>query len=131
VTVPDSGPGLGQPVLVGAAAALGLMAVNPSPDAASVCPSAVLFGVACPLCGLTRGTARLLRGDLDGSWFFHPMAGLVLLVLAGAWLAWMGRAAGWWSWRSRRVERWALGITLAGLSVTWAVRLALDSLPPL
>lgn len=127
----DPGRDVRQPVFVGAVAALALVVVDPAPDASSTCPSALLFGVACPLCGLTRGTARFVRGDLDGSWFFHPMTGLVLLASATAWVVWLGRSAGWWSWRSRRVERWALGVIVAGLAVTWVVRLMLGSLPPL
>jgi hypothetical protein len=42
-----------------------------------LCPTATLFGVPCPGCGLTRGTLRLLHGDLAGALAFHPLAPLL------------------------------------------------------
>lgn len=70
------------------------------------CPFAALFGVPCPGCGLTRGTLRLLRGDLSGAMSEHPLVPLLLPVLAvvggseiagHVWrapLAWVPRARG-------------------------------------
>ena len=44
------------------------------------CPFAVLVGVPCPLCGLTRSGALLLRGDLVGAIRAHPLGPAALLV---------------------------------------------------
>lgn len=46
-----------------------------------LCPTAALFGLPCPGCGLTRGALRLARGDLGGALAFHPLS-LVLVPLA-------------------------------------------------
>ncbi|MFO7181762.1 MAG: DUF2752 domain-containing protein [Pseudomonadota bacterium] len=55
---------------------------------APLCPTAALFGVPCPGCGLTRATLRLLRGDVHGALRFHPLvpvlAPLVAFVLGAA-----------------------------------------------
>ena len=49
-------------------AALGLMTMaSPSDDGPTLCPVALLTGVACPGCGMSRAMAWLLRGDLERS----------------------------------------------------------------
>lgn len=128
ITAPRTGR-LTEPLAVGAIGLAGLIAVDPPDVGIPWCPSALIFGVACPLCGLTRGVARLVRGDVASSIAFHPMAWIVVLVAALAWVAWFGRRAGWWSGRSPTVERWvgaALGI---GLIATWAARAVGGTLP--
>jgi len=42
-----------------------------------VCPLALVAGIPCPGCGLTRATLSLLHGDLQAALRFHP---LVLLL---------------------------------------------------
>jgi len=42
-----------------------------------LCPTAALFGVPCPGCGLTRATLALFHGDLRRALQLHP---LVLLI---------------------------------------------------
>jgi hypothetical protein len=122
---------LSEPLLVGAIGVAGLIAVDPPDEGIPWCPSALVFGVACPLCGLTRGVARFVRGDLASSISFHPMAWIVFLVTALAWLAWFGRRAGWWEWRSPTVEKWTVAALGVGLVATWAVRALLGTLPPI
>ncbi len=39
-----------------------------------LCPSAGLFGLPCPGCGLTRATLLLLRGHFAESFALHPLA---------------------------------------------------------
>lgn len=116
---------------VGALGVAGLIVVDPPDDGIPWCPSALMFGVACPLCGLTRGVARFVRGDIGSSVAFHPMAWIVFVVVALAWLAWFGRRAGWWNWRSKTVENWTLAALFIGLVATWATRAVLGTLPPI
>ncbi len=118
-----------EPLIVGALGVTALVLVDPSDTGVPWCPSAVVFGVVCPLCGLTRGVARLARGDFAASVEFHPMAWAVLAVAAGAWMAWLGRRAGWWSWRSLRVERLTIYGLASGLVVTWLWRAVAGTLP--
>jgi hypothetical protein len=56
---------------------------------APLCPTASLFGVPCPGCGLTRATLALLHGDLRGALRFHPL----VLLLAPLYFGLIGAAA--------------------------------------
>ena len=38
-----------------------------------LCPSAGLFGLPCPGCGLTRASLTLLLGDFHGAFTLHPL----------------------------------------------------------
>lgn len=99
-------------------------------DGPTICPFALGTGVACPGCGMTRGIAALIRGDLAGSWRLHPLATLAALEITVAWT--------WWAWRrSGRTDRtpgtltqFALGLTAVLLVAVWVVRLAGGTLPP-
>ena len=75
-------------------AAVGLRVWTPSDDSASaVCVFRRCTGSACPGCGLTRGLAYLLRGDLAAMWAMHPLAPLFAVdALAIAALVWLGRS---------------------------------------
>lgn len=49
------------------------------------CPWALLLGVPCPGCGLSRAAALLLHGQLEGALQLHPLSPLLVpLVLAAA-----------------------------------------------
>lgn len=48
-----------------------------------VCPSAALFRLPCPGCGMTRALSAMLRGDLAQAYHLHPVAPLAIPVLAG------------------------------------------------
>ncbi|HEY3397670.1 MAG TPA: DUF2752 domain-containing protein [Armatimonadota bacterium] len=48
------------------------------------CPWAAATGWPCPLCGITRASALLLRGEVRASLECHPLGGLALLIAAGA-----------------------------------------------
>lgn len=57
-----------------------------------LCPYRRCTGGDCPMCGVTRSTSQLLRGDLADSWRIHPMVAVLfvqlplaaVLVLSGA-----------------------------------------------
>ena len=38
-----------------------------------LCPTAALFGMPCPGCGLTRATLAALHGDFTRAFHFHPL----------------------------------------------------------
>jgi hypothetical protein len=50
----------------------------------SFCPTALLFGVPCPGCGLTRATLALLHGDVAGALRLHPLAPVLAPLFAAA-----------------------------------------------
>lgn len=125
------GASLGEPLTVGALGGAALVLVDPPDAGIPWCPSAVVFGVACPLCGLTRGVARLVRGDVAASLEFHPLAWLVLLLAGLAWVSWLGRRTGWWSGRPVLLERLAIGGVVAGLVAIWSWRALAGTLPPI
>lgn len=78
--------------LVGAAGAAGLAVlaarVPPDDGALTLCLTRRGLGLPCPGCGLTRGLAHLLRGDLASMLTLHPLAPLVLADAAAGWGLW-------------------------------------------
>ncbi|MDX1448183.1 MAG: DUF2752 domain-containing protein [Acidimicrobiia bacterium] len=122
---------MSEPVGVGVLGLAALVLVDPPDLGAPWCPSALIFATPCPLCGLTRGVSRLVRGDVGASLAFHPLAWLVLLAVTGTWVAWLGRRAGWWTGRAPRLERVGVVVLVAALVVTWVVRGATGTLPPI
>lgn len=66
----------GAYALFAAAAPLGRL---PSP-----CPFRRLTGLRCPLCGLTRATRALTRGDVGGALALHPLAPPLWVAVAMA-----------------------------------------------
>jgi hypothetical protein len=55
------------------------------------------LGVMDPLCGITRGTVAVLRGQLGRSWAFSPISPLLVagaVLAVGRWL--VGRLTGRW-----------------------------------
>ena len=112
-------------------AALGLMTMaSPSDDGPTLCPVALLTGVACPGCGMTRAVAWLLRGDIGTALTYHPLAPLViaLIVVATGWA--MGRRVRRWSApRPGLINGGLIGLAALFVSV-WVARLVSGSLPP-
>ncbi|HLU52411.1 MAG TPA: DUF2752 domain-containing protein [Acidimicrobiia bacterium] len=95
-------------------------------DGPTLCPFALVTGVACPLCGMTRAVVHLAQGDFAEAVAFHP---LVLLVVAALLVLVVVRLTG---------RRWPASIggapALVGVAAlfmaTWVVRLATGTLPP-
>jgi len=46
-----------------------------------LCPFSFLFDLPCPACGLTRSMSSLLHLEFGKSFFYHPLGGLVVLLL--------------------------------------------------
>ena len=47
----------------------------------TVCWLRMVFGIPCPLCGMTRATGLFLQGDFYGAWQMHALFYLVLLFV--------------------------------------------------
>ncbi|NNF65825.1 MAG: DUF2752 domain-containing protein [Acidimicrobiia bacterium] len=116
-------PGVGV-VLVGALLALW----TPSDDGLVLCPVRLCTGVACPGCGLTRATSRLLRGDLSSAFAFHPLVLFAVLEVVAALVFLQLLRAGRVRFDARllNVVLVANGVLFA---VVWAVRAVNGSLP--
>lgn len=101
---------------------------TPSDDGPTLCPIRLCTGVACPGCGLTRATSRLLHGDLSGALGYHPLVLLAVVEIAAAVVLWrlvqLGRVT--LNVTLLNVVLIANGVLLAGV---WVVRAASGSLP--
>ena len=118
-------------VLAAPLAVIGLLAmVKPVSAGVTICPFALITGMACPGCGMTRAASSLIRGDLTNALGYHPLVPLIALLSVGGWAWYMMR-------RSGRVKplptRWmnailiVTGVMLLGV---WAARLLSGTLPP-
>ena len=45
------------------------------------CPSRMLTGVPCPICGITRSVANVVRGRVVEGFRLHPLAPLLVLLM--------------------------------------------------
>lgn len=93
--------------------------VDPSRNTlAPPCPLKVLTGLDCPLCGATRATHQLLRGDVVAALDFNALYVALLPVLAAL--------AGFWILRGRRPEwlrrRWVTWTLVAVAALFGVVR---------
>ena len=88
--------------------ALGVCAVTDPqhPGAFIACPFRVITGLPCPLCGMTRGVAALLRGRWQEALGFHLFSPLVLAAMAAWILIETGHALRLWN--ARGIGKWAL-----------------------
>ena len=116
--------------LAGAVALIGLgaLSVPLSNLGRTLCPFALMTGIPCPGCGLTRSIAGLARGDLAASLSMHPF-GAVLVMEAIV----LGIAG----YRQPRIftKTWAivvvLGINFLALLAIWWLRWSSGTLPPI
>jgi hypothetical protein len=118
------------PVIVPVIGVAVLGAWNPADGGPTVCLFARCTGVACPGCGATRAVAALVRGDWSTSWSYHPLAGLLAVQAAVAWVWWMGVRTGRWRPPSPRLLNVTLGLTAGLLTAVWALRWVAGALPP-
>ena len=89
------------------------------------CPTATLFGVPCPMCGMTRATRLLVHGDLAGATHMHPLWPIVLPAIALFLLvetAGYARTGAWGKARTLRAMK-PIGTVIVVLLVTlWVAR---------
>ncbi|HUS07468.1 MAG TPA: DUF2752 domain-containing protein [Bryobacteraceae bacterium] len=65
-----------------AAGLAGLAVYDPhTPSRIIVCGFYWLWGLPCPLCGMTRALSLLLHGDVSAGIAMHPMSPIVLALL--------------------------------------------------
>ena len=119
---PDGAAGfrLFSTVMAGGAAAAPLLAgVGP------LCPVRRLTGIPCPGCGMRGGVTAIAHGDVVAGFASNPLAVVLVLVVAAAWLSLLVRSlrpgapgAGPWL---RRPPGWLVAITLGA---SWIYQLA-------
>lgn len=93
-----------------------------------MCPVRLCTGVACPGCGLTRATSRLLQGDLIGALAYHPLVVLAAVEIVAAIVVWRLLTLG----RFKLNTRWLNLVLIANgvlLGAVWVVRAANGTLP--
>jgi hypothetical protein len=107
-----------------------LLAIQPSDDGPTICPIALLTGVPCPGCGMTRAASALLRGDLTLALDYHPLIPLIAMLTVAGWGWWLLRRTG----RVKPMSNRMLNLGLIGVGVSlvavWLLRLAAGTLPP-
>lgn len=79
----------------GRGALLALLYVLVGAFGVPVCPMALMTGLPCPGCGMTRAAVLFLKGDWLGAWRMHPFfyVLLLLLLLAAFYRYGLGRPA--------------------------------------
>ena len=113
------------------AAVFGLMTMaSPSDDGLTICPMALLTGVACPGCGMSRAIAWMFRGDLERSVGYHPLAPLVVIISVVAVVWAVGRRFRGWEKPRTAVLNGGLMVLAVLLMAVWIARLASGTLPP-
>ena len=119
--------------LVGGAGAAGLAVLaawTPPDDASmSLCLTRRLLGLPCPGCGLTRGVAHLVQGDLARAMVLHPLAPLAAADAVVGWGLWGLVVHGLAAAPPARAVRLVLLAQLAVFFALWLGRLAAGTAP--
>ena len=119
--------------LVGGVGAAGLVVLatwTPPDDASmSICLTRRALGLPCPGCGLTRGLAHLLQGNLEQAMTLHPLAPLVAVDAAVGWGLWGLVVYGLAAPPPVRTVRLVLLAQLAVFVALWLGRLATGTAP--
>ncbi|MGZ4682799.1 MAG: DUF2752 domain-containing protein [Acidimicrobiales bacterium] len=91
-------PGWGQPAVLFAAglgACAYIIAVDPNHSSAyPQCPTKLMTGLDCPLCGATRAVHSLLRGNVVGAMDHNLLFVLLLPFITYAFVAWTATRMG-------------------------------------
>ncbi len=113
------------------AAGLAVLAVWTPPDdgSLSLCLTRRGLGLPCPGCGVTRGLAHLLQGDLARAMALHPLSPLVLADAAAGWGLWGLVVHGLAAAPPARAVRLVLLAQLAVFVALWLGRLASGTAP--
>ena len=119
--------------LAGGLGAAGLAVLSgwtpPDDGSLSICLTRRGLGLPCPGCGLTRGLAHLLQGNLARAMELHPLAPLVALDAAVAWGFWGLVVHGLAAPPPARWVRLTLLAQLAVFIALWLGRLATGTAP--
>lgn len=107
-----------------------LATVTPSDHGVRICPFALCTGMACPGCGMTRAASMLLHGDVGRALAYHPLLPLIGAQIVVGWGWFLLWKMGFVSAIKTRTLNWALSVTALALVVTWVVRMASGTLPP-
>ncbi|MGH8926067.1 MAG: DUF2752 domain-containing protein [Acidimicrobiia bacterium] len=95
----------------------------------TLCPFALITGMACPGCGMTRAITHLCRAEWSAAWALHPLAPFLVLAVGGALMWWLAaRKLGWRPIGRQLADASLRGTALLFLAV-WVIRLSNDSLP--
>lgn len=91
-----------------------------------LCPIRRFSGIPCPGCGMRGGVTAIAHGDVMAGLAANPLAVVLVLAVAAAWLTFLVRAVrpgvpGIGPW-VRRPPGWLLGLTLAASWVYQLVR---------
>lgn len=106
-----------------------LLALWSPPDAGlTLCPIRTCTGVACPGCGLTRATSRLLHGDFAGAAAYHPLALLIVVQLVIGAAAWPLIATKRLRVSTRHLNA-VLMLNTSALVAVWVIRATAGTLP--
>lgn len=113
------------------AAGLVVLATWAPPDDASlsICFTRRVIGVPCPGCGLTRGLAHLLQGDLARAMALHPLAPLAAADAIVGWGIWGLVVHGLATAPPARAVRLVVLAQLAVFVALWLGRLATGTAP--
>ena len=87
-----------------------------------VCPTKALLGITCPGCGTARMLYSFTHFDLTGAIRYNAVALVAVVLMAWAWVVWLGRTLGkrlptWTNWK------WLPHVTIAVLVIWTVVRL--------
>ncbi|MFQ5350199.1 MAG: DUF2752 domain-containing protein [Thermoanaerobaculia bacterium] len=119
--------------LVGLAGAgcLGVLTVwtPPADSSLSLCLTRRTLGLPCPGCGLTRGLAHLVQGNLAGALSLHPLVPLVVADAVVGWGLWGLVVYGVAAAPPARAVRLVLLAQLAIFVALWLGRLATGTAP--
>jgi Protein of unknown function (DUF2752) len=110
--------------------AIGLLAAMPPGQGPTTCPFALVTGMACPGCGMTRALGFLVRGDIVSAMRYHPLAPLVLAAAIGGWFWYLLRRAGRVLPIPPRIVSTMLISAAVLLVAVWFYRWGSGSLPP-
>lgn len=73
-------------------------------------------GVMDPLCGMTRGTAATMRGDLGRAWWYNPASPMVIAGGVAVMARWVvGQVTG--RWVCARVQATRVSVVVLGVAV--------------
>jgi len=87
-------------------------------------------GIMDPFCGMTRGSAAMLRGDLGKAWWYNPASPLVIaagFAVVARWI--VGQATGRWVCvRLQRTRAGVLALAVAFVALDVYQQLHVDRL---